>query len=288
MLRTGKRHEDSKSAARSTALCYVPRVPSRLYTWVFRAPGKRFIRFWILGRQSTRIRIRAGLDAGAALDPPGAPPLEAAALPLDYALARGDHAMMRRLMDHGARTGGIPESPVKTFRIDGLVAAIDAGDTGRVRQLVDGGVSVRGRGILAPRPLMSAAAKGLTEIVRLLLEAGADPAGAVEVAAGSGDLAVARLLLEAGAPADDRDDEGTIALISAAYAGSLDMVRLLIEHGADVDHRDSDDDAALIEAAYRGHVEIYDYLRPLTRDPEIHAEAEELARRWRGKHRRSR
>ncbi len=206
--------------------------------------------------------------------------------PLDIVLARGDHAMMRLLMERGARIGGAPESPVETFRIDDLFKAIDADDAGRARQLLDGGVSVKNKGFPAPGPLRSAARRGHVDIVRLLLDAGADHAGAVEAASCGGHLEVARLLLEAGASGDDCDEEGTSALISAAYAGFFDMVRLLVEHGADVDHRDGDDVHALTESAFRGHTEIYNFLRPLTRDPDIRAEAENLARRRRGKRRR--
>ncbi len=201
--------------------------------------------------------------------------------PLDYVLARGDHVMMRWLTERGARVGGVSESPVETFRMDDLFAAIDAGDTDRVRQLVDGGVSVKSRGFLAPRPLESAAETGHVDVVLLLLEAGADLAGAVHAAARCNHLDVARVLFDAGGPADDYDEEATTPLITAAYAGFLDMARLLVEHGADVDHRDSGDHAALSGAALRGHIEVYEFLRPLTRDAEVRAEAEKLVRRRR-------
>ncbi len=281
------------------------------------------------------------LDAGASLDPPGAPPLDAAAArgheyavcrlveagagpeamasalhlalrmwrpkiarllieleadvnaldqegryrPLDYVLARGDHVMMRWLTERGARVGGGAESPVETFRMDDLFAAIDAGDAGRVRQLVDGGVPVKSQGFLAPNPLESAAEKGHVDVVRLLLEAGADLAGAVHATTRGDHLDVARVLFDAGGSADDYDEEATTPLITAAYGGFLDMVRLLVEQGADVDHRDSSDHTALIGAALRGHVEVYDFLRLLTRDPEILAEAEELYERRCGRRR---
>ncbi|MEM7350203.1 MAG: ankyrin repeat domain-containing protein [Acidobacteriota bacterium] len=205
--------------------------------------------------------------------------------PLDYALARGDHAMMRRLTERGACIGGLPEPPLKTFRMDDLFAAIDAGDVDRVRQLLDSGVRVKSKGFLEPRPLAAAAEKGHVDMVRLLLEAGADLEGSVHAAARGNHLEVARVLFDAGGLADDYDEEAATPLMTAAHAGFLDMTRLLVEQGADVDHRDSSDTAALIWAALRGHTAVYRFLRPLTRDAEILAESEKLFRRRRGKRR---
>ncbi len=209
--------------------------------------------------------------------------------PLDYALTRGNHSMTRRLLERGARIGGALEAaapPVETHRIDDLFEAIDADDVERARQLIDAGVSVQSRSLFDPKPLNEAARRGHPDMVRLLLEAGADPAGgSVLEAAHGGHFEVTKVLLEAGGSADSCDEDGTTALIYAALSGSSDLVRLLVEHGADVDHQDSGDSHALTEAAFRGHGEIYDFLRPLTRDPEIRAEAEKLIRRRRRRRR---
>ena len=117
--------------------------------------------------------------------------------PLDYVLARGDHAMMRRLLERGARIGGARKAsspPVKTFRMDDLSDAIDDGDLDRVRQLVDEGVLSERERYLGSNPLEWAAGEGRVEIVRLLLEARADPvAGPVHAAARDNHLEVAKL-----------------------------------------------------------------------------------------------
>lgn len=77
------------------------------------------------------------------------------------------------------------------------------------------------------------------QLVRLLLERGADPARAnvhgwtpLHQAAQVGMVPLARMLLEAGAPVDvsARGDGGT-PLIAALFWGKKDMVRLLAEHG---------------------------------------------------------
>ncbi len=128
-----------------------------------------------------------------------------------------------------------------------------------------------------------AAQAGHVEIAWLLLEAGADLAGAVHAAARGNHLEVAKMLLDAGGAADDYDEEAGTPLTTAAYLGFFDMVRLLVEHGAAVDYSDPDGNAALTEAAFKRHAEIYDFLLPLTRDAEIRAEAEKLRRRRRGK-----
>ena len=79
------------------------------------------------------------------------------------------------------------------------------------------------------------------EVVRMLLEHGADPdaigynantdhCSAIVIAAWVGGIDKMRLLLEAGA--DVTGDQGTAALLQAANHGRTDRVDLLVEHGA--------------------------------------------------------
>ncbi|CAK8994200.1 unnamed protein product [Durusdinium trenchii] len=92
--------------------------------------------------------------------------------------------------------------------------------------------------------LVLAASCGHLEVVRLLLEAGADKdaadtdgSTALQFAAGKGHchLKVVRLLLEAGADKDAADTDGCTALGFAAYNGNghLEVVRSLPEAGTD-------------------------------------------------------
>ena len=60
-------------------------------------------------------------------------------------------------------------------------------------------------------------------------------ATALILAAQSGHVEVVRLLLEAGADKDVADDDGATALMEAAYRGHVEVVRLLLEAGADKD-----------------------------------------------------
>ena len=105
-----------------------------------------------------------------------------------------------------------------------------------------------------------AAKNGHLDIVRLLLEAGADMdaarqngATALQQAAWNGYLNVVRFLLEAGADKDAARQDGTTAVIGAAQNGHLDVVRLLLEAGADKDAANQDGWTALHMAAVFCH-----------------------------------
>ena len=114
------------------------------------------------------------------------------------------------------------------------------------------------------KALLVAAREGHLEIVRLLLEAGADKdaatttdgATALLLAAFQGHLEVVRLLLEAGADKDSATTDGATALLVADREGHLEIVRLLLEAGADKDAATTDGATALLLAAFQGHLEV--------------------------------
>ena len=92
-------------------------------------------------------------------------------------------------------------------------------------------------------PLHWAALKGDPEMVRLLLQAGANVNAGTRVgsltplymAASNGNAPTVAVLLEAGADANAPSTaNGTTALMKAAAAGSADTVKLLLGHGAKV------------------------------------------------------
>ncbi len=123
-----------------------------------------------------------------------------------------------------------------------LVAAIRAGETAQVRQLLADGVDASATDGKGAAPLLVAASRGKHDIVRLLLARGAAPdvryaayydATPLMLALNNRDLAMARMLLEGGAQVNLVDRNGDPALNWACFYGDLDAVNLLLSHGAD-------------------------------------------------------
>lgn len=88
-------------------------------------------------------------------------------------------------------------------------------------------------------------------------------------ASAQGKADVVRLLLERGADPDARDVFRGTALMRAAWNGHLEAVRALLEGGAKVDARFFSmavDRTALMVAAQRGHVKIVELLLKMGAD----------------------
>lgn len=142
-----------------------------------------------------------------------------------------------------------------------LKRAIEAGDLETVRDLLADGVFPGHVPEQTPSPIDLAVDHGHAEILRLLLDAGADPRrtrdAVLHRAAEQDSVAMVEMLSGAGLPVDeDCDGDGT-ALNHAAAAGALRVARLLVERGADL-HLGS----PLESAAREGHGDMVDYLKP--------------------------
>jgi ankyrin repeat protein len=151
-----------------------------------------------------------------------------------------------------------------------LADAILLGDASAVAERLRSGASIHGVGRCGKTPLMAAVMAGNTELVRTLLDRGAEPSGgpgsdALGWAASRGQLDIAAELLARGA---DPNAEGIICtpLMSAARGKHRSLVQLLLSHGADAEHG-SANDSPLQQAADQGQVEIVEFLLDAGADP---------------------
>jgi ankyrin repeat protein len=136
----------------------------------------------------------------------------------------------------------------------GVLEAAATGRADRLQELLAADpAAIRQRTPEGFTPLGLAAFLGGPDVVRLLLEHGADadddadnPFGVrpVHAAGAAHDHETMRLLLEAGADPNMRQGGGFVPLHEAAHSDDVEMARLLLAHGADAsiaadDGRDS-------------------------------------------------
>lgn len=135
-----------------------------------------------------------------------------------------------------------------------------------IKTLLDNGASVNG-GTIKGEPLNVACLYGEPETSEILVNKGAnvnlvytckdgsitDPPlwKAVE----SGSLDIVRLLVEHGADINYKDKAGATILIHASMFGSKSVLEYLLQKGADVNARDSEGKTALITAAGSGYTD---------------------------------
>lgn len=168
----------------------------------------------------------------------GADPDSRHPLTLDTPLiegARGGHLKVAEvLVDYGADVNLQGEAWYTA-----LHCAAAAGHVDLVKWLLDKGANVtlfRGHNT----PLHSAAASGQLEVVRILLQHGADPEAKgidestpLELASGVGNLELVELFLSLGVEVNARGLYGRTALYVAAWGDDVEVARVLLEHGAD-------------------------------------------------------
>ena len=121
--------------------------------------------------------------------------------------------------------------------IDELIEAIEEGSLEVVKMLIESGADVNARYDEGWKftPLMFAAEMGDVEIVRLLLESGADvnAKDLYEVTAlmWAENFEVATLLIEAGADVEAKNCQGRTALMYAVESGHLDVAKIILKVG---------------------------------------------------------
>lgn len=150
-----------------------------------------------------------------------------------------------------------------------LMLAIDRGYTNIVKILLEAGANLYDSTYFEDTPLGLATTKGNLEIVELLLQSGADPDKGGESppicnAVGIEHIDIVKTLINWEASVEACTPSGITPLMISAITGNLKIVEILVEEGADVNSIDEDGNVALNKAAYYGHQEIFDYLFPMT------------------------
>jgi ankyrin repeat protein len=119
-------------------------------------------------------------------------------------------------------------------------------------------------------PLGLAAFFGYRAIVEFLLKNGADVKAAARNAqkvtamhagATRGDAEIVKMLLEAGADPNAQQERGFVPLHSAAANGNVPVVQLLLQHGARADAKADDGKTPADMAADRGHKDLAETLK---------------------------
>ncbi|KAK8375797.1 hypothetical protein O3P69_008505 [Scylla paramamosain] len=112
-------------------------------------------------------------------------------------------------------------------------------------------------------PLILAAANSHVELVRELLDQGAEPnatrhtgTGALFFAAQGGFLDIVTLLLDRGCSINQASKDGGTALIVAAQCGHMDVVQELLRRGADPHAAMKDRATAVFVASQNGHTSV--------------------------------
>lgn len=147
----------------------------------------------------------------------------------------------------------------------------------RIREILNNGVDVNETHPMdGSTSLTYAAEKGFADVAELLLETGASPnkyregADAIPLvlAAMNDHIEVVRLLLDAGADANVRESNNLTALHFAAVEGHVDVVKALLAAGANPEAKPTDDGwTPLFYAIEKGQEEVVDALLRGGADP---------------------
>ncbi|KAJ7112585.1 ankyrin repeat-containing domain protein [Mycena epipterygia] len=142
-------------------------------------------------------------------------------------------------------------------------AASKSGHANIVRLLLEKGADVNAVDAEHESALQAASNGGHTETVRLLLEKGADVnakggeyGNALQAASEKGNPELVRILLKEGADVNTEGGSYGTALQAASYGGSPEIVRILLKEGADVNAEGGSYGTALQAASYGGSPEI--------------------------------
>ena len=167
--------------------------------------------------------------------------------------------------------------------MDDFFEACKEGNLDKVKEFIKEGYNVNKKtneGSYVPiTPLMYAAGKGRFDVVKCLIDHGADVSKkawheltALHCASVRGDLKVVEALLSKGAEIDVEDGNRCTPLLLAAGWGHNDISLCLIDHGADVNKKEGYKRTALHYASEKGDLKVVEAL--LSKGAEIDVEGE--------------
>ncbi|RKK80919.1 hypothetical protein BFJ68_g17676 [Fusarium oxysporum] len=151
--------------------------------------------------------------------------------------------------------------------VDDFLKLVGNGNIEVVKMLLEKGADAAAATTDGLTPLYEASQKGHLEIAKMLIEKGADVTTAdkggrtpLHEASKNGHLEIANMLLEKGADAATATTDGLTPLYEASQKGHLEIAKMLIEKGADVTTADKGGRTPLHEASKKGHLEIANML----------------------------
>lgn len=192
------------------------------------------------------------------------PPTTLGWTPLLEAAAHGQAEVAKLLLAHGANVNKAAEWGDTPLHI-----AILGGHSEVVALLVRGGANVDQRTTMHTNALLLALQQGDVDVLRAVLEGAArkhvdlemadyNGATALYIASHQGRADMVRVLLEKGADVDNamRHYKGATALFAASQAGHAQVSRVLIRAGATVDKPTDQGEVPLSIASQFGHAEV--------------------------------
>mmetsp|Transcript_6030 Transcript_6030/g.14648 ORF Transcript_6030/g.14648 Transcript_6030/m.14648 type:complete len:1256 (-) Transcript_6030:644-4411(-) len=165
-------------------------------------------------------------------------------------------------LPRNARTAKVPPtSQLPDQKRSSAFEAAEKGDAGTLRALLVEGFPIEVKCNSRETLLGVASRRGQLEVVRLLLEKGADPNtfeqghSPLVNAVDKNHMHVVEELLSSGAAVDQSSSDGMTALLTAANQGNEKMVQFLCKQGADLEAEDSQGHTPLLLAAKAGAFE---------------------------------
>ena len=181
---------------------------------------------------------------------------------LVVAAYRGHLRIMQALLDHGA------EPSASTVNGPALAAAIRSGHTRVAFSLLKSGALPKWQdahlaALCGRARLLKAFLSGGTDVNQLEGIGGTAAVTLIMSAAFAGETDIIRVLIECGADVNLSNENGWTALLSAASCGHVDVVKLLLSIGADANAAAGDGDTPMTVAAKEGHDEVVRLLKEM-------------------------